>query len=172
MQGFDGAEEITEERMGSLVRVVLVTTPAIIRKPWLAAPEEELTPFIHELTIYCRNHDIDPSEYVGDWLPLAVTGAGVGAGILARNRAHKKGGGEDEIKKKGFDSTTGFSEPYTPVEKKESEYEEGQGGDSLPEKEQKEEMEIEDDTRRSTETALTCVEAAAPEEPRDRESGI
>lgn len=166
LQGPDGVQgELREEYVMSIVKTMLITVPNITRHPWLATPEEDLGEFVHELTIYCRNHDLDPNEYFGDWLPLAITGAGIGAGIVARHREHKKSGGEDEvIDDKEFDSTTGFSEPYTPVEEKKSEYDEGEGGDNLPDDEQKEEMEVEDD-RHSTETALACIETAAPEEP-------
>ncbi len=83
-------EVVTEERVMGLCRLALETIPEGFGKPWLATPEEQLKPFATELTIYCNNHGIDPSEYIGDWLPLVVTGMPIGFGIIHRHKEHKK----------------------------------------------------------------------------------
>lgn len=83
-------EVVTEERVMGLCRLALETIPEGFGKPWLATPEEQLKPFATELTIYCNNHDIDPSEYFGDWMPLVVTAMPIGFGIVHRHKEHKK----------------------------------------------------------------------------------
>ena len=134
MGGVEPQEElITEERMLGIVRTFLVTTPTMFKRPWLAAPDDELLPFVHELTLYCNNHDIDVSEYIGDWFPLAITGVAVGAGVLERHRTHKKE--HTEEKKKDFDSSTIVQEDHTPVEKKLAVRDES-SGTNLPEEEE------------------------------------
>lgn len=130
-------ELITEERMLGIVRTFLVTTPNLFKRPWLAAPDDELLPFVHELTLYCNAHDISPEDYLGDWFPLAITGVAVGAGVLERHRTHKKETGAVGKKDKNFDSSTGYSEDHTPVEKKGTEYDSA-SGTNLPEEEYKE----------------------------------
>lgn len=127
---------LTEERMMSIVKLFLTTTPSIFKKPWLATPEEDLQPFVHELTIYCRNHDIDPSEYFGDWFPVAMCALPVGAGILERHREHKKEAiTEDKHKNITEDSVT--ASEHTPVERKTPELNAtGAGGSNLPEPEE------------------------------------
>ena len=128
--------------MLGIVKTFLVTTPNIFKKPWLACPDDELLPFVHELTVYCRNNDIDPSDYIGDWFPLAITGVAVGAGVLSRHRAHKKEGNHIESKAtKDFDSKAGFAEEYDPVTKKGTEYDQS-SGTNLPENEETELTEI------------------------------
>jgi hypothetical protein len=83
-------EVVTEERVMGLCRLALETIPEGFGKPWLATPEEQLKPFAKELTIYCNKHDIDPSEYFGDWMPLVITSMPIGFGIIHRHKEHKK----------------------------------------------------------------------------------
>ena len=83
-------EVVTEERVMGLCRLALETIPEGFGKPWLATPEEQLKPFAKELTIYCNKHDIDPSEWIGDWFPLVITGMPIGFGIIHRHKEHKK----------------------------------------------------------------------------------
>ena len=83
-------EVVTEERVMGLCRLALETIPEGFGKPWLATPEDQLKPFVKELTIYCNAHDIDPSEWVGDWFPLVITGMPIGFGIIHRHKEHKK----------------------------------------------------------------------------------
>ena len=104
-------EVVTEERIAGLVKVMLVTMPEGCGKPWLACPEEQLAPFSKELAIYCNNHDLDPSEYLGDWFPLAIAGMPIAFGMMARHKEHKKG----EIKQP-FDAGSGVTEPVEPPE--------------------------------------------------------
>jgi len=176
-------EEITEERMAALVRVAFITLPNVARRPWLATPEDDLQPFIHELTIYCQRHEIDPSEYVGDWLPLAITAVPLAAGIIERDRAHKRavrrGLEISSTRSRDFDSSTGYSEPYTPVEKKTTKYDTGEGGDALPEeaekKEEREEeiqKEEEDDTGHDVEKIDGGIETDVTKESPDEEQSI
>jgi len=83
-------EVVTEERVMGLCRLALETIPEGFGKPWLATPEEHLKPFAKELTIYCNRHDLDPSEWIGDWFPLVITGMPIGFGIIHRHKEHKK----------------------------------------------------------------------------------
>lgn len=83
-------EVVTEERVMGLCRLALETIPEGFGKPWLATPEDQLKPFVKELTIYCNAHDIDPSEWIGDWFPLVITGMPIGFGIIHRHKEHKK----------------------------------------------------------------------------------
>jgi hypothetical protein len=83
-------EVVTEERVMGLCRLALETIPEGFGKPWLATPEEQLKPFVKELTIYFNAHDIDPSEWIGDWFPLVITGLPIGFGIVHRYKEHKK----------------------------------------------------------------------------------
>ena len=121
--GFEQEEPLTEERMLGIVKTFLVTTPNVFKKPWLAVPDEELLPFVHELTIYCRNNDIDPAEYIGDWFPLAMAGVAVGAGTLQRHRAHKKEGKDTDHgqPKKNQNSSSGITNPRLSEEEKQTE---------------------------------------------------
>ena len=123
---------VTEEDVMRMVKLALVTTPNMFKRPWLATPDEDLKPFVAELTIYFNAHDINPNDYFGDWLPMAVTGMVVGAGILERHRDHKKE--HTEEKKKDFDSSTIVQEDHTPVEKKLAVRDES-SGTNLPEEE-------------------------------------
>lgn len=83
-------EVVTEERVMGLCRLALETIPEGFGKPWLATPDDQLKPFAKELTIYCNNHGIDPSEYFGDWMPLVITAMPIGFGIVHRHKEHKK----------------------------------------------------------------------------------
>ena len=83
-------EVVTEERVMGLCRLALGTIPEGFGKPWLATPDDQLKPFAKELTIYCNNHGIDPSEYFGDWMPLVITAMPIGFGIVHRHKEHKK----------------------------------------------------------------------------------
>lgn len=83
-------EVVTEERVMGLCRLALATVPEGFGKPWLATPDDQLMPFAKELTIYCNAHDIDPSEWIGDWFPLVITGLPIGFGIVHRHKEHKK----------------------------------------------------------------------------------
>lgn len=83
-------EVVTEERVLGLCRLALETIPEGFGKPWLATSEDQLKPFVKELTIYCNAHDIDPSEWIGDWFPLVITGMPIGFGIIHRHKEHKK----------------------------------------------------------------------------------
>ena len=83
-------EVVTEERVMGLCRLALETIPEGFGKPWLATPDNQLMPFAKELTIYCNNHGIDPSEWIGDWFPLVITGMPIGFGIIHRHKEHKK----------------------------------------------------------------------------------
>jgi len=83
-------EVVTEERVMGLCRLALETIPEGFGKPWLATPDDQLKPFAKELTIYCNNHGIDPSEYFGDWMPLLITSMPIGFGIIQRHKEHKK----------------------------------------------------------------------------------
>jgi hypothetical protein len=82
-------EVVTEERVMGLCRLALETIPEGFGKPWLATPEEALKPFAKELTIYFNAHGIDPSEWIGDWFPLVITGLPIGFGIIHRHKEHK-----------------------------------------------------------------------------------
>ena len=73
-----------------LCRLALITVPEGFSKSWLATPEAQLKPFAVELTIYCNRHGIDPSEYIGDFFPLVITGLPIAFGILHRHKEHKK----------------------------------------------------------------------------------
>ena len=121
--GFEQEEPLTEERMLGIVKTFLVTTPNVFKKPWLAVPDEELLPFVHELTLYCNAHDIDPAEYIGDWFPLAMAGVAVGAGALQRHRAHKKEGKDTDHgqPKKNQNSSSGITNPRLSEEEKQTE---------------------------------------------------
>jgi hypothetical protein len=83
-------EVVTEERVMGLCRLALATIPKGFGKPWLATPDAQLMPFAEELTIYCNTHNIDPSELIGDWFPLVITGLPIGFGIIHRHKEHKK----------------------------------------------------------------------------------
>jgi len=83
-------EVVTEERVMGLCRLALATIPEGFGKPWLATPDDQLMPFAKELTIYCNAHNIDPSEWIGDWFPLVITGLPIGFGIIHRHKEHKK----------------------------------------------------------------------------------
>ena len=135
VDGVPEEDDMTEERVLAIVRTFLVTTPNIFKKYWLAAPDEELLPFAHELFVYCRNNNIDINDYLGDWFPLAMTGVAVGAGMLGRHREHKKETKTlDAGKEKDFDPSSGFAEDHTPVEKKLDKYDSA-SGNNLPEEE-------------------------------------
>lgn len=98
-------EIVTEERILGLCRLVMTTVPEGFGKPWLTVPDDQMTPFAKELTIYCNNHGIDPSEYIGDWFPLVITGMPIAFGVIHRHKEHKRG-----EKKQTFDAGSGVQE--------------------------------------------------------------
>lgn len=122
MQGGSGELEaedgiLTEERMAGLLKLCLTTTPTIFKKPWLATDEEDLQPLTHELTIYCRNHDLDPSEYFGDYFPVVICALPIAAGIVTRHQEHKKESKTEEVERTKHETPiTTTTAPHTPVE--------------------------------------------------------
>lgn len=126
-----GAEVTTLEACQELANMVW-NLPEMLLGEHLARDESKTNPFAKELYKYCIKKGIDPADYVFDEFGLIVSTAILGKGILADHKAFKRdklsssSSGTDD-----FDSTSGSSEDYTPVEEKKSEYD-AASGTNLP----------------------------------------
>lgn len=87
---FDGAGEVTTlEECESLSRM-LWNTPGMLMGDHLNRSDEQIKLYGKELYLYCSKKGIDPRDYVGDWMPLAVLTGSMGLGMIKDHKAHKK----------------------------------------------------------------------------------
>lgn len=87
---FSGTGEVTTlEECESLSRM-LWNTPGMLMGDHLTRSDEQIKLYGKELYLYCSKKGIDPRDYVGDWMPLAVLTGTMGIGMFKDHKAYKK----------------------------------------------------------------------------------
>jgi len=107
--------------------------PVMLAGDHLEPPLKMRSAWDKALCRYCNKKGIDPEDYLFDELPLLVATAQIGLYMKKAHKVHK--GDKLELsggRTSGFDSTTGYSEDHTEVEKKPATHD-GASGTNLPE---------------------------------------
>jgi len=104
-------ESTTLEECISLSRM-LWNTPGMLMGDHLTRSDEQIELYGKELYLYCSKKGIDPRDYVGDWMPLAVMTGTMGIGLYKDHKAFKnenKAAGELNRPAKQFDTGKGVT---------------------------------------------------------------
>ena len=85
----DMPETTTLEECESLARMVW-NLPGMFIGDHLIRSDEQIKLFAKEMFLYCSKKGIDPRDYVGDWMPLAMIGGSMALGMIKDHKAYKK----------------------------------------------------------------------------------
>lgn len=104
----DGMGEATTlEECISLSRM-LWNTPGMLMGDHLIRSDEQIELYGKELYLYCSKKGIDPRDYVGDWMPLAVMTGTMGIGLWKDHKEYKK----TKTESAGFNKPAGANKSF------------------------------------------------------------